>query len=394
MYVGPKLATGKGRTADVYHATGEFEGLICLKIYRPQKVPADLETVIEAVQARAKIAYEDGRPAVGFIRGTLHEVNGGQLAGVAVDFVPKAVCLKPTFLRSKYAQQLTARINIATSIAAVVGEVHKRGLLVGDLSPANTLVDPMGYACIIDADSFGVLDQRSGQAVVPSIYSTPNYTAPELSKTGATLASDKFSLAVLVLETVLGRHPFTGVRPGENGATTLQTNIDAGVSWLTDRDVIAPPPFESVLGLDLLSEPLRERARQVIDGKQTDRPDATDWYEALTATGTVRCPHCDAPTIDGARICVSCRKAAGAPSPGERRRKVPGYGRQPVQPTEEPTVAPGGRPSLEAQGQRPLLRPTPIPAPEPEPHPFQKWLVVAVAVVAVLIVIVLLRVLL
>lgn len=106
---------------------------------------------------------------------------------------------------------------ICVLMARAVRRLHQAGLAHSDLSCKNVLIDPSAGRCaVIDIDGL----------VVPGLYppdvaGTPGYIAPEVLATMSldpkdpnrrhpSARTDQHSLAVLIYETLLGRHPLRG----------------------------------------------------------------------------------------------------------------------------------------------------------------------------------------
>ena len=111
-----------------------------------------------------------------------------------------------------HALDIDARLHIFLGVLAAVEHAHNNLILHRDLKPSNILVQRDGQVKLLD---FGIakllqeggapdteLTQFAGQAF------TPEYAAPEqVQGAGATMASDAYSLGVLLYVLVTGRHP-------------------------------------------------------------------------------------------------------------------------------------------------------------------------------------------
>ena len=100
-------------------------------------------------------------------------------------------------------------------VARALHYVHQRGILHGDIKPANLIVTPQGTPKIMD---FGIARRspanRSASwslAVEEQVWGTPAYLAPELLVSNEIDArADVFSLGVVAYEWLAGQKPFTG----------------------------------------------------------------------------------------------------------------------------------------------------------------------------------------
>jgi DNA-binding helix-hairpin-helix protein with protein kinase domain len=105
-----------------------------------------------------------------------------------------------------FRQVLLAAIQFADSFLAL----HARGLCYRDISFGNTLIDPAtGDVLVVDNDNVGVEGQSS-----TGIRGTPSFIAPEVIRGEALpgVASDLYSLAVLLFYLLVMHHPLEGSR--------------------------------------------------------------------------------------------------------------------------------------------------------------------------------------
>ncbi len=116
--------------------------------------------------------------------------------------------------------QLPLVLAIGVQLAAVLGELHRRGIIHKDVNPNNILVDPVsGRMTITD---FGIASRLSSEQQVPShphlLEGTIAYMSPE--QTGrmnrdVDYRTDFYSLGVTLYEALTGRLPFDSSDPLE-----------------------------------------------------------------------------------------------------------------------------------------------------------------------------------
>ncbi|MGL4511959.1 MAG: protein kinase domain-containing protein [Lacipirellulaceae bacterium] len=181
---------------------------------------------------------------------------------------------------------------IAANVAEVVHQTHARGIVLGDLSPSNLLVNPRGGVTVIDFESARIITP-TGE--FPCQVMTPEYLAPELGRLADFTAvpretrHDAFSLAVILYQILTGgHHPFDGVcvvPPGEfppDVAGRIVENAWAFTAATHQAFVVQPPTASPPL--EALGPTVARLFRQAFDEGFVDpkqRPDADRWAEAL-----------------------------------------------------------------------------------------------------------------
>lgn len=103
-------------------------------------------------------------------------------------------------------------VELAVAISRGLAAAHGKGILHGDLKPANVMLTPDGQVKLLD---FGLARRITEPAadettqVMPGLEGTPGYIAPErITGAPAVAASDLFALGVVMYEMVAGRNPF------------------------------------------------------------------------------------------------------------------------------------------------------------------------------------------
>jgi serine/threonine-protein kinase len=114
---------------------------------------------------------------------------------------------------------------IGRGIAVVLAALHERGVVHGDLSPENVLVDELGEIHLLD---FGLAYREGSARDAPG--GKPGYTSPDVALgKPARSVDDVYAWGVVVAEALLGRHLFHEIDLAEAGARSaaLPSELDA-----------------------------------------------------------------------------------------------------------------------------------------------------------------------
>jgi serine/threonine protein kinase/peroxiredoxin len=242
---------GGGSFGTVYRARDlTLDRTVALKVIRPGGPVAP-----EAVLAEARAAAALSHPNVCIIHAVDSSLGPPMIVMEYVDGEPLSAKLQESTLTPRQASVL------ARQIAEGMAAAHARGVVHGDLKPANILVTPAGIAKIVD---FGMARRdaarRSGDDTgiwnpTPSggISGTLAYMAPEQAQgQPPTPASDVFSFGLILYEMVVGRRARTE-------GSVLQT-----LRWIDNESPTqyasqAPEPFATILRLALAIDPTERR---------------------------------------------------------------------------------------------------------------------------------------
>jgi serine/threonine-protein kinase len=108
--------------------------------------------------------------------------------------------------------ELHACLRIVEQVASALQYAHRRGVVHGDVRPANVLVDEQEWALVTDFAIGRVLDHVA--VADASAARRPEYVAPEegVARHPAP-AADQYALAVTIFECLAGALPFAGATP-------------------------------------------------------------------------------------------------------------------------------------------------------------------------------------
>lgn len=142
-------------------------------------------------------------------------------------------------------------VQISYNLAWIVSYLHTKGVVIGDLSERNLMIDTnTGAVVLIDCNDFDITDQRTGERF-PCDVGWPDTLAPELLIGGQlkgrhTQQSDLFSLAIIIFRLLMcSADPFTGIRSADASASMVEnTNVDivnGNCPYVHDCDLMIPP---------------------------------------------------------------------------------------------------------------------------------------------------------
>ncbi|MDH6062099.1 hypothetical protein NWP17_16935, partial [Chrysosporum bergii ANA360D] len=177
----------------------------------------------------------------------------------------------------------------ARNIASIITALHDFGYVLGDIKHQNILVNNQALPSIIDTDSFQVRHPHNGK-VYRCLVGSPGYTPPELigkdfSIIDQTEVHDRFRLAVIIYQLLLGGQNLCDGRwLGAGECPTPDELIRQGV-WL-----YAPNSqlelVDRTIPLEIVHPEIRRCFLKCFnDGYRQPnlRPTAKEWLEALKA---------------------------------------------------------------------------------------------------------------
>jgi len=133
-------------------------------------------------------------------------------------------------------------LGVSWNLAFMTARMHYDGLVIGDFSSSNVVVDANGFVTFLDCDSIAFTDPVTDEHF-PCLMHTTDYSSPERqSGAAATPESDNFALAVLIYQLLTaGNHPFGGVPHDSTSESTVKDNIAASVSYVVRPEAVVIP---------------------------------------------------------------------------------------------------------------------------------------------------------
>lgn len=134
----------------------------------------------------------------------------------------------------QHALDLRQRLALFLQVADAVAHAHARLVVHRDLKPSNILVTEEGEVRLLDFGVAKLLQEESVPSAAANLTqqtgraATPGYASPEQVAGGPlTVATDVYSLAVVLYELLTGRHPYQ--QPGQSAAALEEAVLHAEV---------------------------------------------------------------------------------------------------------------------------------------------------------------------
>ncbi len=172
---------------------------VALKLHLDSRQDQRVEREISAVRNLRHPALatllEDGRITIA----------GQQIRYIAWTFID-GEALDKILVRGALDEKRTIRI--ARDVTSAVAVLWSKHIVHRDIAPKNIMVKPDGSAVLIDLGGARHLD-RTTITAPGATFGTPGYLSPEQYRAehALTCASDVFTLAVVLLQCLLGQHP-------------------------------------------------------------------------------------------------------------------------------------------------------------------------------------------
>jgi DNA-binding helix-hairpin-helix protein with protein kinase domain len=170
----------------------------------------------------------------------------GRSVGFTMDFLEKFVPLQRIYDRATRLPSISQRFLFAAaaSFCEAIEAMHESGLVVGDISLLNALVDRHAHVCQIDSDSARF---TTSSAVFPARYGHFDFAAPELQgcsfdRVDRTKAHDCHAVAVVVFMLVMGTPPYQCHYRGRGSCPPVDERIRLGIWPYAGKNADYQPP--------------------------------------------------------------------------------------------------------------------------------------------------------
>ncbi|SIR41806.1 Protein kinase domain-containing protein [Rhizobium sp. RU35A] len=221
---------------------------------------------------------------------TLHD-SGGSVVGFTMPGVKHGLIPRSLYVpleRKKEAPSLDwyHLLQAALNVAKAFQSIHDMGYVIGDVKSDNLLVTPSLRVCLVDTDSFQVVDKATGK-IHPCPVASAEFAPPEMQGANkallATKEHDNFGLAIIIYSFLFTRHPYSGgILPAQHEGIQTEERIARGL-WQWNKRVPLPPHKGSI-PLEIVHPRLLNLFRRCFDDGHSNpsvRPHAGEWAKAL-----------------------------------------------------------------------------------------------------------------
>jgi serine/threonine protein kinase/tetratricopeptide (TPR) repeat protein len=200
----PIARGGMGAVYLAERADGQYQQRVALKVIKPGM---DVDLMLRRFRAERQILASLEHPNIARL------LDGGTSQDGLPYFVMEYIAGAPInqFVKSR-ALAVAERLHLFLAVCDAVAHAHRRGVIHRDIKPANILVTPEGVPKLLD---FGIAkalspDVPGSTAPVTGLrLLTPEYASPEqIEGQTATVASDVYSLGVVLYELLTGGSPY------------------------------------------------------------------------------------------------------------------------------------------------------------------------------------------
>jgi serine/threonine protein kinase len=238
---------GQGSTSTVYRArrpSSAEEQTVALKLFR-RSAPDVIGRLRQEAEALAGVDHPNVVRLLGVVdeRGSaglaMEHAGGGSLA---------------TLLARRGALRPEEVVAVAVPLADALAAVHARGLVHGDVKPANILFDSKGQPVLAD---FGLASPAGHARPAHEPMGTPGYTDPAvLAGAGADHSSDVYALGAVCHEML------TGAPPGPDGLRASGVHVPPALAEVLDRS-LAPRPSDRFPDMARMARAIRVAASRL-----------------------------------------------------------------------------------------------------------------------------------
>lgn len=234
-------------------------------------------------------------------------------------------------------------VQIAAGLARAVGQAHAIGMVHRDIKPQNVLVTPDGRMKVAD---FGIARALSaaGMTAPGVVLGTVHYLAPEQAAgQPATLASDVYSLGVVLYEMLTGQVPFKA----DSGVGVAMKIVNEAPEPVDQVNPRVPAALAAIVNRAMAREPAARFPNATVMGE------ALENYRRLSEQMTA--PGLQVPVAGGVAVAAVAAGASGGTGVAGAGMGTGGSAAPPMGPSRTPPPPVGSANGSAAAKSGPLL---------------------------------------
>ncbi|MFZ6818383.1 protein kinase domain-containing protein [Undibacterium sp. Ji22W] len=242
-------------------ADAAFEMQVAIKVLPPILLGSD---GAERLTAEARVLSRLTHPNIARLLDAGFEQGCAYLVMEYIDGVPL------TQYADKAQLSIEDRVKLVLDLCSAVRFAHTQLLVHRDIKPANVLVDKNGRVRLLD---FGIAKVLQNEELTQTLHQacTPAYASPEqLLGQNVSVATDVFSLGVILYELLAGQRPF-GAESKASGSTTKLSDSDYSTTLATMHAVLETEPSVTPLAAAQIPTDLRAIVLKALEKPLTRR---------------------------------------------------------------------------------------------------------------------------
>lgn len=210
-------------------------------------------------------------------------------------------------LRDLSTLNIVDRFRISIQLLKSLLSLHlNTGLIFGDISPNNVLIDPVQGTCrIIDTDSIGITNF--------DVLGTSGYMSRKtIEKSSLNFESDVFAIYVMIIELILTRHPFDIETSKQDQQLVYEDRLNLAI--VSNQHILNamylnnsknPKDLKTNVLLEyFIPSSIKELFVEMLEGEEYSLEKVI--YEFETAVSNLRVCHCQTESMTS--FCPSCLK--------------------------------------------------------------------------------------
>lgn len=213
-----KKELGSGGEGSIYETNTEYVA----KIYKAEKITERKHAKLQLMISK-KIEYKGICYPVGIIYNTKNEFVGYLMPKARGKEIQRSIFIKQLFMKRFPGWKKKDTVKLCITILEKIKYLNDRNIILGDINPANILVESPDEVYFVDTDSYQIGE-------FPCPVGTINYTAPEIQRKNFSTflrsqGNENFAIATLLFMIMVPGKPPYAQQGGEDPIANI-INMD------------------------------------------------------------------------------------------------------------------------------------------------------------------------